>query len=117
MFCNQCEQTAKGIACTTLGACGKQANTAAIQDLVVFALRGLALTALEARAKGVVDPATDRLAVQALFMTLTNVNFDDAPLTQMVREVTAARNALAAKAGIGVDAPAEAAQVRLLPVS
>ena len=99
MFCNQCEQTAKGIACTAQGVCGKQPDTAAVQDLIVYALRGLALVALAAREKGIVDPAADRLCVSALFSTLTNVNFDNAALVEMLRRVVAARDTLAKRAG------------------
>ncbi len=99
MFCNQCEQTAKGTGCTTQGVCGKQPETAVVQDLIVYALRGLAVVALEARAKGVVDPKTDRLAVSALFSTLTNVNFDTPVLEQTLRRVVAARDALAIRIG------------------
>ncbi len=99
MFCNQCEQTAKGTGCTTLGVCGKQDDTAVMQDLIVYALRGLALVALEARKKGIVDITTDRLSVKALFSTLTNVNFDNTSLERVLRQVVAARNALAQKAG------------------
>ncbi len=78
MFCNQCEQTAKGTGCTTIGVCGKQPEVAALQDLTVYALRGLALVALEARKKGIVDPVIDHYGAKALFTTLTNVNFDPA---------------------------------------
>ena len=99
MFCNQCEQTAKGVACTTLGVCGKENDTAGIQDMIVYALRGLSLVALAARQKGIIDPAADRLAVKALFATLTNVNFDNAALHAILAEVVATRVALAARAG------------------
>ena len=99
MFCNQCEQTAKGVGCTTMGVCGKQGEAAGLQDLIVYALRGLALTALAAREKGVVEPETDRLSVKALFTTLTNVNFDPEALVQTLRSVIAARDSLAGKVG------------------
>ena len=51
MFCNQCEQRAQGRGCTKQGVCGKTADVAGIQDLMVYAARGLALTALEAEKK------------------------------------------------------------------
>jgi len=47
MFCNQCEQTAKGIGCTKIGVCGKTEDVAALQDLLTYALQGLALVAVE----------------------------------------------------------------------
>lgn len=100
MFCNQCEQTAKGIACTTVGVCGKLDETAHAQDTIVYALRGLALIALAAREKGIVNPKTDALAVKALFSTLTNVNFDTNALLSMAKKVCAHRDELAREAGI-----------------
>ena len=100
MFCNQCEQTAKGTGCTVMGVCGKQPDAAAIQDLIVYAARGLSLTALAAREKGIIDAEADRLAVAALFTTVTNVNFDVASLEAMLRRVVEARKALAKKAGL-----------------
>ena len=99
MFCNQCEQTAKGTGCTAMGVCGKQPEAAGLQDIIVYALRGLALVALKAREKGIVDAEADRLSVKALFTTLTNVNFDAVPLTATIHQVVAARDALAKKIG------------------
>ena len=52
MFCNQCEQTAKGTGCTKVGVCGKQPDVAALQDLLIFALQGLSEVTVQARAKG-----------------------------------------------------------------
>ena len=49
MFCNQCEQTAKGIGCTVVGVCGKNEEVADLQDLLIYSLQGLSLYALEGR--------------------------------------------------------------------
>ena len=106
MFCNQCEQTLHGTACSKVGVCGKQPETAALQDLIVYALRGLALVALSARAKGVIAAETDRLCIQALFMTLTNVNFDPDALRAMLRQIVQARKDLARRAGVAAGLPA-----------
>ncbi|MFZ5907355.1 MAG: hydroxylamine reductase [Nitrospirota bacterium] len=76
MFCYQCEQTAKGEGCTTSGVCGKQADVAALQDLLVYALKGLSLLAVEGRKVGVKDHDVDVFTAEALFSTLTNVDFD-----------------------------------------
>ena len=100
MFCNQCEQTLHGKGCFTAGVCGKQPEAAAVQDLIVYALRGLALVALDARAKGVIVPETDRLCIKALFTTVTNVNFDQEALVAILRQVVQARKALAGQAGV-----------------
>ena len=60
MFCNQCEQTAKGTGCTKVGVCGKQPEVAALQDLLIYALQGLSEVAVQARAKGVSDAGLNR---------------------------------------------------------
>ncbi len=76
MFCYQCEQTANGKGCTKAGVCGKSADVAALQDLVVYAIRGLSEVAVEARKSGVNDGAVNIFTAKALFSTLTNVDFD-----------------------------------------
>ncbi len=100
MFCNQCEQTAKGTGCTTIGVCGKQPEVSALQDLTIYALRGLSLVALAAREKGIIDAKIDEYTAKALFTTLTNVNFDPARFDVYVREIVAHRKALATRAGM-----------------
>ena len=76
MFCYQCEQTAKGEGCTVRGVCGKSAEVAALQDVLIHSLKGLSLYAVEARRLKVLDNETSRFTCEALFSTLTNVNFD-----------------------------------------
>ena len=76
MFCYQCEQTAKGTGCTTRGVCGKDPETAALQDLLLYATKGLSMYAHRARELGVRDHESDIFAIEALFSTVTNVNFD-----------------------------------------
>ncbi len=76
MFCYQCEQTSKGTGCTDFSVCGKDENSAILQDLLVHASKGIAQYAHRARALGVHDPAVDRFILKALFITVTNVNFD-----------------------------------------
>ncbi len=76
MFCYQCEQTAKGEGCTKIGVCGKQSEVSDLQDLLVYVLKGLALYAVEGRKVGVVDREVNVFTCEALFSTLTNVNFD-----------------------------------------
>ncbi len=67
MFCNQCEQTAKGIACDKIGVCGKQPDVADLQDLLTYAVQGLSLVAVEGRKVGVTDDTVDRFAGEATF--------------------------------------------------
>lgn len=78
MFCMQCEQTAKGTGCTTVGVCGKTPETAMLQDLLTYSLKGLACWAAFAKANDVAVPLeVYSLLNAATFATLTNVNFDD----------------------------------------
>jgi hydroxylamine reductase len=76
MFCNQCEQAAHGTGCTTVGVCGKSPDVASLQDLLVHVSRGLAAVAVEAAARGIVHVEADAFVEDALFTTLTNVDFD-----------------------------------------
>jgi hydroxylamine reductase len=76
MFCYQCEQTAKGEGCTRKGVCGKEPDVAALQDLLIHALKGLSQVAVEGRKVEVRDRGVDVFTVEALFSTLTNVDFD-----------------------------------------
>jgi hydroxylamine reductase len=97
MFCYQCEQTAKGEACTNIGVCGKQPDVAALQDLLVYALQGLSLYALEGRKSGVNDREVNIFTVQALFSTLTNVDFDPERFALLIRKCVGHREALKQK--------------------
>ena len=92
MFCNQCEQTAKGEGCTVRGVCGKPPEVAALQDLLGHALKGLALFANEGRRVGVVDEKVNRFTAEALFSTLTNVNFDADRFESFIKEAVAIRD-------------------------
>ncbi len=94
MYCYQCEQTAKGTGCTVRGVCGKDAQAAALQDLLVFAAKGLARYAHRLKAFGVTDRKANVLIVEALFTTITNVNFDAARLEQLIGNVRKAAGRL-----------------------
>ncbi len=76
MFCFQCEQTAHGTGCTTLGVCGKTAETSALQDIIVYLCKRIATYTSKARRLNVTDLSLDTLVLKMLFVTLTNVNFD-----------------------------------------
>jgi len=93
MFCYQCEQTAKGTGCTVAGVCGKDADTAALQDLLVHAAKGLAMYAHRGRPLGVKDREIDVFTVEALFTTVTNVNFDPARLGEWLARAAQLREA------------------------
>jgi hydroxylamine reductase len=76
MFCYQCEQTTNGRGCVEIGVCGKDPETAALQDLLVHAAKGVSMYAHRAAELGARDPKVDRFVIQALFATVTNVDFD-----------------------------------------
>ncbi|MFY9705941.1 MAG: hydroxylamine reductase [Desulfobacterales bacterium] len=97
MFCFQCEQTSKGEGCTKIGVCGKQPEVAALQDLLVYATKGLSQYAVEGRKVGVSDPEVDRFTSKALFSTLTNVDFDPARFVELINETVKHREALKEK--------------------
>jgi len=82
MFCFQCEQTAKGTGCTVHGVCGKDPRTATLQDLLLFAVKGISMYAHRARQLGAIDNDVDVFTIKALFTTITNVDFDPERLQQ-----------------------------------
>ena len=84
MFCNQCEQTAKGKGCTISGVCGKKPDVSSLQDLLVHVIKGLSLYAHEGRQKGITDSEVNRFTCEGMFATLTNVNFDPESLQKMI---------------------------------
>jgi hydroxylamine reductase len=97
MFCFQCEQTSKGEGCTKIGVCGKTHETASLQDLLIYAVKGLSLAALEARKAGIRDVATDRFTCEAIFSTLTNVDFDPDRLIALIKQCVQLRDSLKSK--------------------
>lgn len=100
MYCNQCEQTAKGIACTTHGVCGKDPEVAALQDLLIHAVIGLSLYAVEGRKVGVTHPEINRFTAKAIFTTLTNVDFDPARIQNYINETVKFRDELKDKVAL-----------------
>jgi hydroxylamine reductase len=97
MFCYQCEQTAFGTGCTKVGVCGKTPDAAALQDLLTYALKGLALYAVEGRKVGVSDRDVNVFTVQAMFSTLTNVDFDPDRLVGLIKRCVELREGLKQK--------------------
>ncbi len=92
MFCYQCEQTMKGTGCTVRGVCGKDAETATLQDLLVYATEGISMYAHRARQLGVKDREVDVFAIEALFSTVTNVNFDPERLRDLLNKAAELRD-------------------------
>ena len=96
MFCFQCQETARNQGCTASGVCGKSPRVAALQDLLVWALKGISFWGANGRkVLGVVHPETDLFVAQALFSTITNANFDEARFVALIREAIALNTAAA----------------------
>ncbi len=86
MFCNQCEQAAGGTGCTRVGVCGKTPEVAALQDLLIFELKGIAALMRAGAPYGLADHEADVFTTRALFSTVTNVDFDAGHLADVIRE-------------------------------
>jgi hydroxylamine reductase len=97
MFCFQCEQTSKGEGCTKIGVCGKKPEVAALQDLLMYAVKGLSLVAVAGRKAGIRDPEIDHFACEAIFSTLTNVDFDPSRFAELIHQTVEFRDELKAK--------------------
>jgi hydroxylamine reductase len=94
MFCYQCQETARNIGCDFHGMCGKDPQLAALQDYLLYALKGLSILNVYARAHGVTtDASTDLFVAEGLFATLTNVNFDPQRLCDLIRDTFRRRDA------------------------
>src|SRR6056297_4190373 len=103
MFCYQCQETAKGTGCTVAGVCGKKEDTAGLQDLLVFTLKGLAVVAEEAKHQNKLDPAIGLFICQGFFATITNANFDNDRFVDLIKATVSKRDALKLAIGYSSD--------------
>ncbi len=87
MFCNQCEQFGRTCATTGPGVCGKDPDVQSLQEIILFGLKGMAAYAHHARRLGMVDESVNAFIEEALFTTLTNVNFDVPALFQYAMDL------------------------------
>jgi len=94
MFCFQCEQTSKGQGCTIVGVCGKTPEVATLQDLLVYLLRGLSQLTIEASKVGIKYENISVFTCEALFATLTNVNFNPDGIIEYIRKAAELRESL-----------------------
>ena len=100
MFCYQCEQTAGGKGCTKMGVCGKTPEIAALQDLLIFQIKGISCYAKELIEKGEnIDKDIVMFVENSLFTTLTNVNFDADVHVEMLKQSQKIKEALRKKVG------------------
>jgi hydroxylamine reductase len=86
MFCFQCQETAKNTGCTVKGVCGKPEETANLQDLLIFVLRGISVYGEKLKELGAADRTNDDFVAQGLFATITNANWDDARFRAMITD-------------------------------
>jgi hydroxylamine reductase len=117
MFCFQCEQAAQGTGCTKIGVCGKQPDVAALQDLLVYSLKGIAFWADKARQAGKKDQEIDRFMIDGLFATVTNVDFDADAIAKLIAEAVRLRGKAKQLAGAYSGKVPAAAQDWALPAS
>ena len=89
MFCYQCQETAKGTGCTTIGVCGKDAETSGLQDLLIHTEKGVAAYSAvfrkNGKAKELLEGKVNRYLINSLFITITNANFDDAAILDEIK--------------------------------
>ncbi|MFW6301159.1 MAG: hydroxylamine reductase, partial [Bacillota bacterium] len=98
MFCYQCEETAKNEGCTVQGVCGKTADTANLQDLLVYVLKGISFYGEKLRELGSdTDEETDVFITRGLFATVTNTNFDSDDFVELIDEAQEIRKKEAEK--------------------
>ncbi|WP_028582707.1 hydroxylamine reductase [Desulfogranum japonicum] len=116
MFCNQCEQTAKGTGCNVMGVCGKKENVSDLQDLLIYALQGLALYAKEGRKHNIIDEDIDLFTYEAIFSTLTNVDFDPNRFRMLINRTVELRETMKASvAAAGGNTDFEQPQASFIP--
>ena len=98
MFCYQCQEAAKGTGCTIKGVCGKTDDVANMQDLLMFALKGISFFTKSARSNAVeYDKEINKFVFDGLFATITNANFDKNVFIKRVQKALAIRNELRKK--------------------
>ncbi|NCC51892.1 MAG: hydroxylamine reductase [Spartobacteria bacterium] len=107
MFCFQCQETARNQGCTVRGVCGKQPETATLQDALIHTVRGIAFWGVEAARQGQTVSKEGLFGMQCLFATITNANFDNVRFVALIAEALRVRDALRAR--VEAQAPVEGA--------
>lgn len=101
MFCNQCEQAANGTGCNISGVCGKKPEVASLQDHLIYGLKSLALYANKLGRNAEID----RFTIEGLFTTVTNVDFDEARLAEMVQKCYQLKEKAKSASGAAISGP------------
>jgi hydroxylamine reductase len=102
MFCYQCQETAKNTGCTIKGVCGKTEEVANMQDLLIYVCKGLSYIAIEARKQGIDTNEESKFITTALFMTITNANFDNDSIIGAINECLKYRDNLKSKIKVNI---------------
>ena len=102
MFCYQCQETAKNTGCTIKGVCGKTEEVANMQDLLIYVCKGLSYVAIEARKQGIDTNEESKFITSALFMTITNANFDNDSIIGAINECLRYRDNLKRKIKVNI---------------
>ena len=92
MFCYQCEETNKGEGCTIAGVCGKKDEVSNLQDMLIYVLKGISISNIEAKKQGIKNEKADIFIVNELFSTITNTNFDKKYILNKIKESLKLRN-------------------------
>ena len=106
MFCFQCQETAKNEGCTVKGVCGKTDEVSNLQDVLVFAAKGVAAYSSQLRNAGKRYDKVDEYLYRSLFISITNANFDGEEIIEAIKEGINLRNFLKSeleKEGIALD--------------
>ncbi|MGF7140533.1 hydroxylamine reductase [Roseimarinus sediminis] len=107
MFCFQCQEAAKGVGCSIQGVCGKTDEVSNLQDLLIFVSKGVAILNTLANENELSIVQADRYLYEALFMTITNANFDEAKIVAKINQGFEVRRSITQKlAAAGVELPA-----------
>jgi len=97
MFCFQCQETAKNTGCTVKGVCGKPEESANLQDLLIFVMKGISVYGEKLKELGAADRSNDDFIAQGLFATITNASWDDARFIGLIQEGLRRRAQIKAK--------------------
>lgn len=96
MFCNQCQEAAKGVGCTVFGVCGKSPELTALMDTFLYSLIGLSTLAVEMKAIEKSTREVDEFVMEGLFSTITNANFDEEAFVNRIQQSLTYRDAMKA---------------------
>lgn len=94
MFCYQCQETARNTGCTVRGVCGKVENVAALQDLLIYTLKGISEIVIKDHVATELCGSLNSDVIESLFMTITNANFDEEAFESQIKKMIVARDGI-----------------------